>query len=326
MEEAVATAAGRLEREGYAVVDGLLGPTQAAAVAGDFRQFVGALAAAKALAAGELDATGRSAPAVRGDLIYWLSGQELGQKWPTVGAAAQLMAAEVLRHLRGAPGHGLKLLPSKQYAAAAMLAVYPGGSVGFAPHTDRSDLPGDTRAVTAVYYMNPEWKAADGGLLRVEPTPGANGVPAAAVEVEPVLDRLVLFWADQTTHSVQPTTAGVRCSPSPPAQLSTCRRLRCDGHAAHSQWSACRPTGESTAGVVVLVPSGRDRGCGGRGFWAAGAVAARGAHARPGQPIPADQMIGLRGQCQAGALPTEHAAGTGGRVFCCRKILRFDGI
>ena len=186
-------------------------------MATDFRQFVGALAEAEALAAGQLDATRRSHPAVRGDLIYWLGGHELGGQWPTVGAMAQLLSQEVGGHLVAA---GLPLLPPREYAAQTMLSVYPARSVGFAAHTDRSGAAGDRRLITAVYYLNPEWTQADGGVLRVstgesrsttaaaEEAAIAPDAAAAEVEVEPVLDRLVLFWSDTTTHTVTPTSDG----------------------------------------------------------------------------------------------------------------------
>jgi hypothetical protein len=193
MADTLAKAAEQLDGQGYAVVDGLLGAAQATAVSTDFRKYVGESAETKgkefgALTPGELDATKRSHPALRGDLICWLSGAELQPKWRTVGAAAQLLRTDVLAHLLAGAGAGegwARLVPPKAFMGQArrhnrdqpahlltaargrgqaMLSVYPPGSVGFAPHVDRSRAAGDRRKVTAIYYLNPEWQPADGGL------------------------------------------------------------------------------------------------------------------------------------------------------------------
>jgi len=75
-----------------------------------------------------------------------------------------------------------------------MFARYePGGY--YLPHVDADD--GDDRVLTAVYYLNPGWRAEDGGALRLHP---GSGKPH--FDVLPEEDALVLFRADRLQHEV----------------------------------------------------------------------------------------------------------------------------
>lgn len=53
---------------------------------------------------------------------------------------------------------------------------------------------------TAIYYVNPGWTPAAGGQLRLH-------APAGPVDVEPLLDRLILFLAERIEHEVLPAHA-----------------------------------------------------------------------------------------------------------------------
>ncbi|EPX61034.1 oxidoreductase, 2OG-Fe(II) oxygenase family [Cystobacter fuscus DSM 2262] len=79
------------------------------------------------------------------------------------------------------------------------LAWYPGGGERYARHADA--FPGQSnRRVTAIYYLNPEWTPEHGGLLRLYPEGGP-------VDVEPRLDRLVVFLSERIEHEVLPARA-----------------------------------------------------------------------------------------------------------------------
>lgn len=82
----------------------------------------------------------------------------------------------------------------------AMVACYPGHGTGYVRHVDNPT--GDGRCVTCIYYLNKNWDAkVDGGILRIAPE-GKSYV----VDVEPIFDRLLLFWSDRRNpHEVQPT-------------------------------------------------------------------------------------------------------------------------
>eukprot|EP00927_Polykrikos_kofoidii_P071284 TRINITY_DN67572_c0_g1_i1.p1 TRINITY_DN67572_c0_g1~~TRINITY_DN67572_c0_g1_i1.p1 ORF type:complete len:741 (-),score=83.90 TRINITY_DN67572_c0_g1_i1:36-2258(-) len=117
--------------------------------------------------------------------------------------------------------------------AAVQCAAYPRGDTFYVRHIDNpgSD-PDDCRRLSMVYYCNTDWKSGDGGHLRLHWVDGASCVSSAAVEaaasvihvgenarrrrvgvsidVEPVGDRLVVFWSDhRMPHEVLPS-AGMR--------------------------------------------------------------------------------------------------------------------
>ena len=76
----------------------------------------------------------------------------------------------------------------------------------YVPHFDNVALGTDRRRISAVYYLNPFWAPGHGGLLRCYPLLRRGQAAPHCVEVEPLLDRLVLFRADVMLHAVTPYT------------------------------------------------------------------------------------------------------------------------
>jgi hypothetical protein len=75
----------------------------------------------------------------------------------------------------------------------------------FPMHFDTA--PGvDSRVVTAIYYVNDQWKPGDGGELVLLPFPYASPPPIA-----PIADRLVLFSSRHMLHYVLPSLAPRHC-------------------------------------------------------------------------------------------------------------------
>jgi len=75
-----------------------------------------------------------------------------------------------------------------------------GDGACFPYHFD-SDRAVDSRIVTAILYLNPDWRPLHGGELQLLPC------PLAPVELEPLFDRLVLFSSVDMLHRVQPSWA-----------------------------------------------------------------------------------------------------------------------
>ena len=131
--------------------------------------------------------------------------------------------------------------------APLQVACYPGGGARYVRHCDNTCNRGNGplcngRRLTAVFYPNRAWAANDGGELRVWPTESVTGGGSAAsvtndangrssgsggssshgggsgsgssteppplADVEPLADRLILFFADlRVPHEVLPSFA-----------------------------------------------------------------------------------------------------------------------
>lgn len=108
-----------------------------------------------------------------------------------------------------------------------MVARYPGGGARYARHLDAiPEHKGAKRRLTVIYYANPDWNPDDGGCLRTyfpesvgSKIPGAQKSVEAVrggvsevprpwlFDVEPRLDRLVLFASEWLEHEVLPSYA-----------------------------------------------------------------------------------------------------------------------
>jgi SM-20-related protein len=77
-------------------------------------------------------------------------------------------------------------------------AVYPPGA-GYTRHLDRL-RDSDARVVSAVFYLNEAWRAADGGALRLYLADGSSR------DILPHAGTLLLFLSAQFEHEVLPAT------------------------------------------------------------------------------------------------------------------------
>jgi SM-20-related protein len=128
----------------------------------------------------------------RGDLISWVEPTDgepaLGRLHAAYTALGDALSAEAYL--------GLGRFDMQ-------LACYPGEGERYARHAD-AFVGQSNRRVTAIYYVNPDWTPAHGGVLRLYPEAGAE---AGAVDVEPRLDRLVVFLSERIEHEVLPAHA-----------------------------------------------------------------------------------------------------------------------
>ena len=173
-----------LGERGYLIRDTFLGEPLARRVHADAQTLVvkGALVPA---GVGREQRT--HAPQIRTDSTYWPEADDtcesLREAWQAFAALQQQLNAQAWL--------GLKRFELQ-------LAHYgPGGR--YQRHRD-AFLGDDNRRVTAIVYLNPDWSSADGGHLRIyrdEP-----------FDLEPRLDRLVIFLSERIEHEVLPNTAG----------------------------------------------------------------------------------------------------------------------
>ncbi len=142
-------------------------------------------------------ATHHHDPVSRGDDIAWLT-QAMTEAGPGPMPALALLWLRFedlrLRLNRGA------YLGLERFELQA--AHYPGAGPGYVRHRDAFvGGPQPNRRMTAILYLNPDWSPAAGGRLRL------HHVDRAPEDVDPVLDRLVLFPSAELDHEVLPTHA-----------------------------------------------------------------------------------------------------------------------
>ncbi|CAM9544677.1 unnamed protein product [Pylaiella littoralis] len=206
---------------GVVVKDGFLGREQA------LRSYEAALAVEKG---GEMKPAGMG----RGDGV-WHGQQSRGDNilWITEGLRGRGKLPEGLENLLGhlsvlkgplndSSGSGPRSCSvglGLVNTTSVQLASYPGDGRGYVRHRDTPESAQGSeeaeRKITALYYLNPDWKPPMGGELRVhlDSTPEvevagrprrADGSGGRTWDIEPVLDRLVLFRSDLVDHEVLP--------------------------------------------------------------------------------------------------------------------------
>jgi len=97
----------------------------------------------------------------------------------------------------------------------AKLAVTSPGGSKYPLHIDNPQglAAGDTRKLTCILYLNPDYRDGDGGELRIildGSDDDDDGEPprtksTQSVDLAPLGGRLLLFWSDEIPHEVLPT-------------------------------------------------------------------------------------------------------------------------
>jgi SM-20-related protein len=82
------------------------------------------------------------------------------------------------------------------------VAEYPGDGTGFVLHLDATEEM-KKRRMTCIYYSNPDWEEAHGGQLKVY-LPGEQEEEVCHRIVEPVFNRVILFYSTWLPHEVLP--------------------------------------------------------------------------------------------------------------------------
>jgi SM-20-related protein len=175
-DEVRALGAGR-----FIMRDGLLGEARASALAA-------AAAAASGFRPAGISRAARVDAGLRGDELLWIDADAA----PAPLAELAALLGEVGRAVDAAAYLGLG-------RCDVQLARYPGGGARYDRHRDAFVGP-TSRLLTAIYYLNPLWRPEHGGVLRLH-------LAAGTVDIEPRLDRLVVFLATLVEHEVLPAHA-----------------------------------------------------------------------------------------------------------------------
>lgn len=191
--------ADQLAGAGVVVMDGLLGDKEALLVRRDLQELFAAGCFRPARVG--TGARRRLLRQVRRDEICWLDPSApanaadgaLGVRPP---AAVTTFFAR-MEHLREALNASC-FLGLRRFECHA--ARYEEGAF-YRAHVDT--FVGDpSRVLSFAYFLNPGWSARDGGCLRIH--------GSASRDIEPLLDRLVVFRADDVLHEVRRVTGHER--------------------------------------------------------------------------------------------------------------------
>ena len=192
---------------GYAIVDGFLGVAAAAAI----RDGVVTMERTGRLRVGKLQhgLTQTSDQTSRSDRIAFLPK---GAEGCSDALCRYTELAEDIRERLSSHAELVKLVGGGLDGCNFMCSSYPGGGARYVKHRDALPYKAG-RKLTAIYYVNAQWRAADGGELQLWPG------DAPPVRVAPRADRLVIFISS-LWHEVLPAW-GSRCARrrSPPSAL-----------------------------------------------------------------------------------------------------------
>lgn len=132
----------------------------------------------------------KAAPDIRGDHFCWMEKQEVGPGIRALMKEFDRLKSSVNREFYT----GLDRFEMQ-------LAQFREGSGGYKRHLDAFKGKNQrNRRLTAIYYLNPRWMPGHGGELEIY-------LPTGELQLEPVADRLVVFFAEQLEHAVLPTQA-----------------------------------------------------------------------------------------------------------------------
>lgn len=176
-----------LSLSGFLFRDNFLGPRMAREIRAEALRYVknGTLRPAGIGRQGERNES------VRGDHLCWMEKLDAGPGVKTLMKQFEALRLAVNREF---------YLGLDRYEM--QLAHYPPGSQGYKKHLDAfSGRNERNRRLTAIYYLNPGWLPGDGGELAVYP-------PSTELHLEPLADRLVVFFSEQLEHAVLPNHKG----------------------------------------------------------------------------------------------------------------------
>jgi hypoxia-inducible factor (prolyl hydroxylase) len=209
----------QLSKDSFVLVDGF----QGSEAAGALREVVvglrraGALGGSRVLghAAASHPAKSAKASFLRGDEIAWVPVPGRGRHPHPAGS--QSAVAKLVRLLdelvsllaSGDADHGSVELGDVTHRSDAMVTCYP-HEARYVRHTDNSCRRGhgarcNGRRLTAIGYLNPPRPDGD-GALRLYSGDGDVLTSAPRLDVQPDLDRVLLFYSDdRVPHEVLPT-------------------------------------------------------------------------------------------------------------------------
>jgi len=146
---------------------------------------------------GQLASDKSTEKSIRSDKITWTDGDS-----PPCPNLKYLMNTldSIVKTANQTPNNGILSNYSINSRTKAMVACYPGEGTHYVKHVDNPNKDG--RCITAIYYLNRDWKPEkDGGALKIY----SACVEGVVAQVDPIFDRIIFFWSDRRNpHEVLP--------------------------------------------------------------------------------------------------------------------------
>lgn len=176
-----------IANQGYAIVDNFLPPGMISTLAAEAKSLHIQGHTHRAVTGKK---SGEKPDNIRGDFIHWLDD--------TNPSATQQEYLQCMEELRSELNQGFYL---GLFNLEAHFAVYPPGAA-YRRHLDQ--FQGDSkRQVSCVLYLNKDWRAEEGGQLRLYLDETAT---PQYVDILPEGGRLAIFLSGRLWHEVLPAT------------------------------------------------------------------------------------------------------------------------
>lgn len=188
-----------LANTNFAVVPGFLAPPLLESLRSDSN----AKSAAGLFRAARVGQNVSEQPSIRNDVICWIDEQELTAAEGTLFQMFEALRQQLNREL---------FLGLKDFEAH--YARYDAGHL-YQRHLDRFQTD-DARTISVVLYLNADWRAKDGGALRLHASVAnsdrSSSLQASYKDVLPEGGTLVCFSSDVIEHEVLPSSTRERLS------------------------------------------------------------------------------------------------------------------
>ena len=175
----------QITKHGFCVMDNFISPTNILALAAEIN-LLNATSQMQIANTGRVPSDTNSN--LRGDSIFWLNEAE--------ASPAQQAYFEKMEDLRCGLNQRLYL---GLFSLESHLALYPIGA-GYQKHLDQF-IGQEDRKVSAILYLNQEWKSEDGGQLRIYLDKTNDH---STIDISPEAGTLVVFLSRDFLHEVLP--------------------------------------------------------------------------------------------------------------------------
>lgn len=184
LQHSISTITNNIAKQGYAVIEQFLNPQEIACLAthAKFLQNAGEMHKATT------GITKVENPTLRGDFIHWIDASDASE--------AEIDYLNLMSELQQAINQAFFL---GLFEFESHFAIYPPGA-GYQKHLDQF-IGKAERKVSTILYLNDDWKAEDGGQLRMYLDKNDT---TRFIDITPQAGKMVVFLSSDFLHEVLP--------------------------------------------------------------------------------------------------------------------------